>query len=42
FTAETAISRKEFGLKWNAVLESGTVVVGDRVSVVLHIEAVRE
>src|SRR5262245_48278852 len=42
FTAETAISRKEFGLKWNALLETGGAVVGDRVKITLHIEAVRE
>jgi polyisoprenoid-binding protein YceI len=42
FTATTAVSRKEFGLRWNAVLESGTVVVGDRVTITLNVEAVRE
>lgn len=42
FTAETRLSRKEFGLKWNATLESGGVVVGDQVRVTLHIEAIRE
>lgn len=42
FTAETRISRKEFGLKWNAALESGGVVVGDQVRVTLHIEAIRQ
>lgn len=42
FTAETTLSRKEFGLKWNALLETGGAVVGDRVKVTLHIEAVRQ
>jgi polyisoprenoid-binding protein YceI len=42
FTAEASLSRKDFGLKWNAVLESGTVVVGDRVRITLNIEAIRE
>ena len=42
FTAETTISRKEFGLKWNALLETGGAVVGDKVKVTLHIEAVRD
>ncbi len=42
FTAETRLSRKEFGLKWNAALESGGVVVGDQVRVTLHIEAIRQ
>ena len=42
FTAETTISRKEFGLKWNALLETGGAIVGDKVKVTLHIEAVRQ
>ncbi|HEU4792574.1 MAG TPA: YceI family protein [Nitrolancea sp.] len=42
FTAETRLSRKEFGLKWNAALESGGVAVGDQVRVTLHIEAIRQ
>lgn len=42
FTAETRLSRKEFGLKWNAALESGGVVVGDQVRVTIHIEAIRQ
>jgi len=40
FTAETAISRKDFGLTYNAALETGGVVVGDKVRITLHIEAV--
>lgn len=42
FTATTELSRKEFGLKWNALLESGGAVVGDKVKVTLHIAAVRQ
>ncbi len=41
FTAETTISRKEFGLSWNALLETGGAVVADKVKVTLHIEATR-
>ena len=41
FTAETEISRKEFGLEWNAALETGGVVVGDKVKIVLEIEALK-
>lgn len=33
------ISRKEFGLVWNAVLETGAVVVGDEVTLDIHVEA---
>ena len=42
FTAETAINRKDFGLAYNAVVETGGVVVSDRVKITLHVEAVRE
>lgn len=41
FSAETSISRKEFNVRWNQVLETGGVVVGDNVKISLHIEAVR-
>lgn len=42
FSATTELNRKEFGLRWNQVLETGGVVVGDRVKVSLHVEAVRQ
>jgi polyisoprenoid-binding protein YceI len=41
FTAETEISRKDFGLEWNAALEAGGVLVGDKVKIVLEIEALK-
>ena len=41
FSAETEISRKEFGLEWNAALEAGGVVVGDKVKIQLEIEALK-
>jgi polyisoprenoid-binding protein YceI len=41
FTAETEISRQEFGLEWNAALETGGVVVGDKVKITLDIEALK-
>jgi len=41
FAAETAISRKEFGLNWNGLIETGGVVVGDKVKVALNVAAVR-
>ena len=40
-TATTQISRKEFGIRWNQLLESGGAVVGDNVKITLHIEAIR-
>ena len=39
FSAETEISRKDFGLEWNVALETGGVLVGDKVKLVLEIEA---
>ena len=42
FTATTRISRREFGLKWNQLMETGGAVVSDDVTVTLHIEAVRQ
>ena len=42
FTAETEISRKEFGLRWNALLETGAAVVADKVKITLDIAAVRQ
>ncbi|GAB3269842.1 YceI family protein [Arthrobacter pigmenti] len=33
FSASTQISRKEFGITWNAALEAGGVLVGDKVTI---------
>lgn len=40
-TAATSISRKDFGLVWNRVLETGGIAVGDEVRIVLDLEFVR-
>ena len=42
FEAKTTISRKEFGLTWNAALEAGGVLVGDKVTISLEIEAIKQ
>lgn len=42
FSASTAISRKEFGLTWNAALEAGGVLVGDKVSIDLELAFVHQ
>lgn len=42
FNASTEISRKDYSLTWNPLLESGGAVVGDRVRINLYIAAVRE
>jgi polyisoprenoid-binding protein YceI len=41
FSAETEISRKDWGLEWNVALETGGVLVGEKVKIQLEIEAVR-
>lgn len=42
FSATTEISRKEFGLTWNAALETGGVLVSDTVKIALEISAIRQ
>jgi len=42
FTAKTSIDRKDFGLTWNQALETGGVMVGDRVEIEAEIEAVKQ
>ena len=42
FTAKTSIDRKDFGLTWNQLLESGGVMVGDRIEIEAEIEAVKQ
>jgi polyisoprenoid-binding protein YceI len=41
FTAETEVNRKDWGLEWNVALETGGVLVGDKVKIQLDIEAVK-
>jgi len=41
-SASTRIERKDFGLTWNAVLESGGFVVGDDVEIAIDVELVRK
>jgi len=41
FSAKTSIDRRDFGLTFNMTLDGGGVVVGDRVDIVLEIEAVK-
>jgi polyisoprenoid-binding protein YceI len=42
FTAEGKIKRSDFGLTWNAALETGGVLVGDEIKVSLVIQAAKE
>lgn len=40
FTATTKINRQDFGVAWNAKLDSGGVVVSDNVDITLDVEAI--
>jgi len=42
FSAETEISRKDWGLEWNVALETGGVVVGDKIKLAIDAEWVQE
>jgi polyisoprenoid-binding protein YceI len=42
FELEGKISRKEFGLTWNAVTEAGSVVVSDQVRILANIQVVKQ
>lgn len=42
FEVAGKINRKEFGLKWNAVTEAGSVVVSDEVKLNLNVQFVKE
>lgn len=41
FEASTKINRKDYGVNWNAVLETGGFLVGDTVEIHLDVQAVR-
>lgn len=41
-TATTTINRKDFGLTWNKVLETGGIAVGEEVTITLEIEMIRK
>ena len=42
FTVNGKISRKEFGLVWNAVTEAGQVVVSDEIKILAEIQLVKQ
>ena len=41
FSATTRIDRRDFGLTWNQVIESGGVVVGNEIRITLEVEATK-
>ncbi|ACZ29480.1 YceI family protein [Xylanimonas cellulosilytica DSM 15894] len=42
FEAEIEISRADYGLTWNAALEAGGFLVGDKVKIALDISAIKQ
>jgi|SRR5690625_1018384 len=42
FEVQGEVNRKEYGLKWDAVTEAGSVVVGDKVQLQLNIQLAKE
>lgn len=41
FETEVVLNRKDFGMVWNAALDNGGVVLGDKVTVSIALEAIR-
>jgi polyisoprenoid-binding protein YceI len=41
FEAELEISREEFGLVWNVSLETGGVLISDKIKLVLDVQALK-
>lgn len=42
FSASTKINRKDWGLTWNQALETGGVLVGDKIKIDIEVELVRQ
>ena len=42
FVAELEINRQDFGMSWNATLDKGGVVVGNKVFITIDAEALLE
>ncbi len=41
FAAKTQINRADFGLTWNKALETGGVVVGEKIDIELEVQAIK-
>lgn len=42
FEGETTLNRKDFGLTWNAALETGGVLVSDKITLAFDISAIKQ
>jgi polyisoprenoid-binding protein YceI len=41
FSARTQVDRKDFGLTWNKAMDSGALLVGERIDIELDVQAVK-
>ena len=41
-TATSKINRQDFGVKWNATMDNGGVVVGDDVNITIDVEMIKQ
>jgi polyisoprenoid-binding protein YceI len=41
-TAKTSINRKDFGMTWNKVLDTGGIMIADRVPIIMEIELIKQ
>lgn len=42
FSAQTKINRQDWGLTWNAALETGGVLVGDEITITIELELMKQ
>jgi polyisoprenoid-binding protein YceI len=42
FSAETNLNRKDWGLNWNQALETGGVLVGDKIKLEIELELIKQ
>jgi polyisoprenoid-binding protein YceI len=41
FSASTEVNRKDWGLEWNMVLETGGLLVGEKITITVEVEAIK-
>ncbi len=42
FSASTSIDRQEWGLNWNQALETGGILVGDKINIEIEVEIIKQ
>ena len=42
FSGKTSINRKDYGLTWNSTLETGGLLVGEKVEIEIDVEAIKD